>query len=158
MNARSSNSPRLRNRARPRRALIRRRFAYTARRSACLFRHRIGALDAAEFIENRPGTRTQPGLALPLLQSFPEDVGKEANQDVRLDAIGSLMPDGTQGQLAFVDSEGRFRLGQLGIGLPERLGSPVRDVGAQNIAAFTVPGPLIPGGVHRPLQTESGGA
>jgi hypothetical protein len=56
-----------------------------------------------------------------------------------------------------VDAERRFRLGELDIGPPQRVGGPVAQIGAQHVAAFAVAGPVVPFGPHRPVEAQPGG-
>src|SRR5207247_654037 len=116
----------------------------------------VRALDAAEFIENRPRAVAQPRSALPLLQRLPEHIGEEAHQDVRLDPLGLLMPDRPERELTLLDAEGRFGLRELHVRPPPRLSVPVGDIGAQHVTALAVPRPLGPLGPGRPLQAKPG--
>src|SRR5207253_9199862 len=118
--------------------------------------HDVRALDAAEFIENRPRAVAQPRLALPLLQRLPEHIGEEAHQDVRLDPLGLLMPDRPERELTLLDAEGGFGLRELHVRPPPRLSVPVGDIGAQHVTALAVPRPLGPLGPGRPLQAKPG--
>lgn len=59
----------------------------------------IGTLDAVEFREDRTGALPEPGAPLPLVQRLPEDVRQEADQDVCLDPVRPLVPDGAESQL-----------------------------------------------------------
>jgi len=43
-----------------------------------------------------------------LSHALPEHVGKEADEDVRLDPVFSLVPDRPQAKVLFVDAEGGF--------------------------------------------------
>ena len=56
-------------------------------------------------------------------QSLPQDIGKEARQDVGQDARLTLMPDWADRQLTLVDAEGGLGLGELDVGPPQRQGS-----------------------------------
>src|SRR5437899_3276207 len=51
----------------------------------------VGVLDPVEFFKAGPRAvpETRPGL--PLLQGFPEDIGEEADQDVRAHTILAVM-------------------------------------------------------------------
>src|SRR2546426_8671912 len=55
--------------------------------------YHVGALDARQFVEDRPRAVAEPGLHLPVLERLPEHVGQEADEDMRLDALGLLVPD-----------------------------------------------------------------
>lgn len=69
----------------------------------------VGALDAAELVEDRARAVSQPCAALPLLESFPHHVGEEAHQDVGSDAACLLMPDRADRQFALLDPESSAR-------------------------------------------------
>ena len=58
-------------------------------------------------------------------------------------------------QIAFVDAECRFGLGQLHVGTPEFLAAPIDDVAAQQITAFAQPSPIAPIVSLAPLQMSS---
>src|SRR5437660_1695058 len=120
--------------------------------------HDVGALDAAELVEDRPWTLPEAGPPLPLLEGFPQHVGQEADEDVGLDAILPLVPHGTNPQLTFLDAECRLRVGELDVRAPQVLGRPVGDVGAQHVAPFAPTGPVVPFRTRRPLQPHAGPA
>ena len=63
-----------------------------------------------------------------LRERFPEHVGQKTHEDVGLDALRFLVPDGTDAQVAFVDAKRSFGLGELGIGAPQFFGAPVGHV------------------------------
>ena len=67
-------------------------------------------------------------------EGFPQDVGKKADEDVGLDPLGLLVPDGADAQVAFVDAKCGLGLGELDIGAPEVLGAPVGDIAAKEVA------------------------
>ena len=79
----------------------------------------IGTLDAVECRGDR-------ARALPLLQRFPADVGQEADEERRWDAVGALRPDGAEPQFARLAADGRLGIGELDIRPPEGLGRPVQ--------------------------------
>src|SRR2546427_3067739 len=81
-----------------------------ARRLSGERQHHVGALDASQFVEDRPWAVAEPGLRLPLLEGLPEHVGQEADEDVRLDALGLLVPDRPDREFTLVDAEGRLDL------------------------------------------------
>ena len=56
--------------------------------------HDVDALKPAKLLEDAPGRVAQAGLALPVLESLPEHVSEEANEDMRLDPFLLLVPDG----------------------------------------------------------------
>ena len=109
-----------------------------AMRACCGWQDHVGAVDGAKFLEDGARTVAEAGTALPLLQRLPQHVGEKAHQDVRQHAVFALMPDGADRQLAFVDAKRGFRLGELDIGPPQRLGAPVAQIGAQQVATFAV--------------------
>src|SRR6266404_5440105 len=47
-----------------------------ARRLSGERQHHVGALDASQFVEDRPWAVAEPGLRLPLLEGPPEQVGQ----------------------------------------------------------------------------------
>src|SRR3989304_9051891 len=65
-----------------------------------------------------------------------------------------LVPNGAQLQVAFVDAEGGFGLGELHVGVPEfrRLPTTRRNVRSQQVAAFTQRRPVQPGLAWAPPQ------
>ena len=75
-------------------------------------------------------------MAASLSECFPSCVDQEADEDVGLDAFGSLMPYGADTQVAFVNAKCGFGFGQLDVGAPEVVGAPVGDVAAQQVAPF----------------------
>ena len=72
--------------------------------------HDVDDLDATEFLEQRPRAVAQTRSTLPALQGLPHGEGQEAHEDVRLDPLLLLVPDGPYPQVALVDPEGGFRL------------------------------------------------
>src|SRR5207244_2031308 len=72
----------------------------------------IGALNAAEFVEDRARALAEAGASLPLLERLPQHVGEKADEDVGLHAVGALVPDGTNPELALLDAEGGLGIGQ----------------------------------------------
>ena len=80
--------------------------------------HHIDHADLAQFVKNPSRFITQARSFGPLVQCFPEHIGQEADQDMRENPILFLMPDRPDLQVAFMNSKGRFGLGQLDVGLP----------------------------------------
>ena len=70
-----------------------------------------------------------------VLQALPEHEGEEANEDVGLDAILTLVPDRPNVQLVFVDAESGLGLGELDIGFPQLPIASIGDVRAQQMSA-----------------------
>jgi len=100
----------------------------------------VTALDLGELLDDGSRGIAEAGAAHPLGQCLPEHVRKEADQDMSLDPLGLLMPDGpdlqfvlvdTEGpqlgppvstrprQFVLVDTEGPLRFGQLDVPLPQ---------------------------------------
>ncbi len=93
-------------------------YAANAQLAAWILRqrqHQVGALDAAQFLENGSWAVTQPGAALPLLQRLPQDVSQEADQDMGLYPVLALMPDGPDRELALVNAERGLGLAELNV-------------------------------------------
>lgn len=65
-----------------------------------------------------------------LAKRFPQHIRQKTDEDVSKDSVFRLVPDGANLQVALVDSEGGFRLGQLNVGLPQFFISPAGDVGS----------------------------
>ena len=85
----------------------------------------------------------EAGALLPLLQGFPQHGAEEADEDMGVNGILALMPDWADCQVLFLDAEGRLGLGELDVGAPEVVRTPVGDVGAEDVAALAPPGPLV---------------
>jgi hypothetical protein len=107
-------------------------------RCGCGRQDHVGAADGGEFQKDGARCVAEIGAALPLFERLPQDISEEPHQDVRQDARLALMAAWLDRQLAFVDAEGDLGFGELDVGLPQRLGGPVADVGAQHAAAFAV--------------------
>src|SRR2546425_10063615 len=75
-------------------------------------------------------------------------------RSMRLDALGLLVPDRPDREIALVDAEGRLDLPELHVGLPHRLGCPVLDVGAQDVAALALARALVPVLLYVPAQRQ----
>jgi hypothetical protein len=71
-----------------------------------------------------------------LSHALPKYISKEADQDVRLDPVFSLVPERPQAQVLFVDAEGGPSVGQLNIGSPEIFACPVLSARAEEITPF----------------------
>ena len=50
-------------------------------------------LDAREFFQDCPWRIPDASALLPHLQGFPQNEGEEADEDMGLHTIGTLMPD-----------------------------------------------------------------
>ena len=99
--------------------------------------HHVDQLDLAQLVEHFAWLIAQTSALAPLGQCLPQHVGQKADEDVCLDAMFFLVPDGTNLQVGLVNAKSCFRFGQLHVRLPQILGAPVGDVGAQQITAFT---------------------
>ena len=106
--------------------------------------HNVSGVYARELCEDGSRRVSKPGFRLPLLQRFPQSVGDEADEDVRLDAPLLVVPDRQDGEIGLVDAERGFRLGELNVCLPKRLIRPFSYVGAQDVDAFGEPRPVSP--------------
>ena len=58
-----------------------------------------------EFGEDLARLVAQAGTLAPHAQSFPENMGKKADEDIGLYAMFLLVPDGPHDQVALVESE-----------------------------------------------------
>ena len=67
------------------------------------------------------GSETSSGWAQLLLQTNPETVTEEGNQDMGFNAALDPVKDGSQVQFAFECAENGFNLGELNVLLPELL-------------------------------------
>ena len=100
--------------------------AQLACRTVGKWQYDIGRSDAREFGENGARGISQSCARLPLLQQLPEGIAEEADQDVRLDAFGLLVPHRADGEIGFVNAKGGFGLGELDVGSPELFVGPAR--------------------------------
>ena len=109
----------------------------------------VDALNALEFFEHSPRTRSQTCPRLPTSEGLPQSICQEANEDVSFGALRFLVPYGSYPQVAFLDPEGGLSLGKLNVEPPELLSTPVRDVGSQYVGPFGQVGPVQPFGLLR---------
>src|SRR5438132_4774882 len=72
-----------------------------------------------------------------------------------LNAIFALVPDRTDVQLIFLDTESSLSLCELDIGLPELLIAPIGDVRAQQVGALRERGPVVECGVVSDAEAET---
>jgi len=56
------------------------------------------------------------------VQGGVEGVGEEGEEEVGFDAVGFLVPDGAQGEVAFEGAEGLFDVFELHVVVPEFFG------------------------------------
>lgn len=108
--------------------------------------HDIGGVNAREFGEDRSRRMTETRTRLPLLERLPQRVADKADQDVRFDAFGLVVPDRAHRQVGLVHAEGGFGLSELDIGSPQRFVGPFCDVGAKDVHAFGKACPVGPVG------------
>ena len=94
----------------------------------------VGEVEFCDFLEHLAGLIAKTGSLTHLTETFPEDIGEEADHDVGLHPVFSLMPDGTELQILFVEAERRLGFCKLDIGSPEIFRRPVGDVRPQEIA------------------------
>src|SRR5438128_5276539 len=104
----------------------------------------------------KEGTRavTESGADHPLFECLPEHVGEKADQNVRFDPSGLVMPDRADRKIALVNAERRLRFSELNVGLPEILGRPVLDVRAKDVTALAGAQPVIPFRSDAPRETQ----
>jgi hypothetical protein len=112
-------------------------------------------VNARKLGQNGARRIPQPGTRLPLLERFPQHISEKADQNVRLDAVLFMMPDRTDTQIGFLNAEGRLGFAELDVGLPQLLVSPVVDVAAKNVSAFTELGPIVSLRACAPLELDS---
>ena len=108
------------------------------------WQHNVDEADLFQFGEHFSGFVAEAGLPASLRKSFPQDIGQETDEDMSLDSLGFLVPDGTDAQVALVDAKCGLGLGELDIGAPEVFGAPVGYVAAQEIASLAEFGPGAP--------------
>jgi hypothetical protein len=70
--------------------------AQFARGRSCDGQDDVGALNGADLVQKGTRAIPQASALLPLLEGLPQDIGQKAHQDMRLHAIGPLVPDGEQ--------------------------------------------------------------
>jgi hypothetical protein len=86
---------------------------------------------------------TQPTLLTHLSQAFPQYIGQETNKQMRLNPLLFLMPDRPERQVTLLDSKGCLGFSQMNIGVPQFLGRPISDIGAQHVASPSEIGPTV---------------
>jgi hypothetical protein len=62
--------------------------------SLCRRQDDVGTVEPAQFLKRGPRGVAETSLFLPLLERFPEHMGEEADENVRLNALGFLVPMG----------------------------------------------------------------
>jgi hypothetical protein len=117
--------------------------------------HDVHTCDATHLLEHGAGTRAESGPLLPALQRLPERKRQEADQDVGLDAILSLVPDRADLQIALLDPEGGLRLAELDVGAPQLFRAPIGHVGAQDVGALGELRPLAPLLLEAPAEPQA---
>ena len=88
-------------------------------RAGTSWQHDVHGADLGEFRKHPPRFATQPGFVTELTQSFPQDIGKEAHEDVCQDAFLFLMPDRANRQVALVDPKCGLCFCQLNVRFPK---------------------------------------
>lgn len=83
---------------------------------------------------------------------------EEANEDMGLNAVLSLVPDRTHVQLTVLDPKGGLGLSELNVGLPELFVAPIADIRAQEIGRPGELGTGVKRGVAGDAEAESCGA
>src|SRR5262245_15096794 len=114
--------------------------------------HHVGTLKAGDFLQYRRWAVAQARTAHPAFQGLAQHVSQEADQQVRLDPPGLLVPDGPQAQVALLDPEGGLRVGEVHVRPPQLLGVPVGHVTPQQVAALAGPRPGPGRGAPRPAE------
>ena len=92
--------------------------------------------DILKFFEDTSRFVAESGTLAQSGQCFPQHIRQEADENVCQHTVFFLVPDGSDAQVAFVNSERGLGFGQLDIGLPQFFIAPVGDVGSQQITAF----------------------
>jgi hypothetical protein len=77
---------------------------------SCGWQDDIVRLDTGQFFENGARGIAEARAVLPHLERLPEHEGEKTNQNMRLNAIGALMPDGADVELIFLDPKCGLRL------------------------------------------------
>ena len=98
--------------------------------------HHVHHLYLRYLVEHLSRLIAQAGPLAHLPQRLPQHICQEAYQNVRLHPLFLLMPDRADRQIALLNAKGRFGLSELDVGLPQFLGSPVRDVAPQQVASL----------------------
>ncbi|MBI5571839.1 MAG: hypothetical protein HY914_17990 [Desulfomonile tiedjei] len=105
-------------------------------RSSSCRENDVGKVEFGDLLEHSARLIAKAGSLAHLAKTLPEDVGKEADHDVGLHPVFSLMPDRTELQILFVKTERRLGFRQLDIGSPEVFRRLVGDIGPQEIASL----------------------
>src|SRR3989338_2492342 len=95
-------------------------------------------MDVPQLFQDSTRRITQARPTLPLLQQLPKNVSQEADEDVRLDSIFSVVPDGSNLELRLVGAKRVLHLGELDVRLPDLLLRPIADVRAQRVPAVAL--------------------
>ena len=88
-----------------------------------------------QFLQYTAWLVAESYLLTHLAERLPQHVRQETDEDVRKDTIFLLVPDWANLEIALMDAEGRFRLGQLDVRFPQPFVAPVGEVGAKKVAA-----------------------
>ena len=76
------------------------------------FQDHVGGADGFEFIDQYARGVAEAAEFHPAGQCFPQGISQEADQDVCLDAVRAVMPDGADRQFVLGDAERPFTIGQ----------------------------------------------
>ena len=106
------------------------------------------------------GTRrvAEAGALLPHLKTFPQHEGEEANENMGLNTVFSLVPNRTHVQLILLDPKGGLGLSELNVGLPELFVAPIVDIRPQEVGALGELGPGIERRVVGNTEADTCGA
>ena len=90
----------------------------------------------AQFLEDDPRHQSGRGAPELLTQRDGQTVGEEGDEQVRLDAVRSLMKNGAQTEVPFACAERFLDKTELHVTAPDQFGIVGRQVGAQQIPAL----------------------
>lgn len=100
------------------------------------WQNNVNDLDSADLIQHSARLIAQSRLGYSLSEHFPEYVGQETHEDVRLNTFFLLVPDGTNPQVAFLNPKSILRLRQLDVCFPQSLATPIIYVGPQEVTSL----------------------
>ncbi len=104
-------------------------------------------VDGADFTQlGQDTTRFVPEacLAAKRGQLLPQDVRQKAHENVGQHTFFFLVLDGPQRQVALLDARRGFRFGQLDMGAPQFVVTPIGHVAAQQVTAGAERSPVTP--------------
>jgi len=108
--------------------------------------HDIDQRDLFELGEDLARFVAKAGTPTPQTGSFPESIGKKADEDMGLDAMFLLAPDGPHDQVALVQSKRFLGFRQLDVSTPEFFSAPVGHVAAPQVTSLGYTTPSYPSG------------